>query len=166
MSKMLFRALNVSAMIAALVAAIYTVLAFYVPANPSESRNDPRLSRSDSGAREDVQLLPDRRSNGSPPSDQGNLTVAQNCNINAGGNIGNNNVINCPSNSRGSGNLGPISSPGGPGGRWRNGEFIPTCPPSMGYSLEYRKCIPAQSLGGVIPCSADDMPNCGPYVSR
>jgi hypothetical protein len=59
----------------------------------------------------------------------------------------------------------PTSNTGGPGGLWRFGVFIPTCSPGMGYSLEYRQCISATSIGGVIPCSADDRgpdgrPNC------
>jgi hypothetical protein len=69
-------------------------------------------------------------------------------------------TIVCPNNPGGGAVQGapalPRSSPGGPGGRWRNGEFIPTCPPGMGFSLEFRQCIPAQQIGGIIPCSADD----------
>jgi hypothetical protein len=42
------------------------------------------------------------------------------------------------------------------GGRWRNGEFIPACPPGMAFSRETRQCIAAQNVGGVIPCSPDD----------
>ena len=42
------------------------------------------------------------------------------------------------------------------GGRWRNDEFIPACPPGMAFSRETHRCLPAQNVGGVIPCSPDD----------
>jgi hypothetical protein len=42
------------------------------------------------------------------------------------------------------------------GGRWRGGEFIPACPPGMAFSRDRHQCLPAQNIGGVIPCSADD----------
>lgn len=42
------------------------------------------------------------------------------------------------------------------GGRWRNGDFIPACPPGMAFSRETNQCLPAQNVGGVIPCSPDD----------
>jgi hypothetical protein len=74
-------------------------------------------------------------------------------NVNAQGNV----TIVCPNNSPGIAGPPPQrSSPGGPGGRWRNGEFIPTCPVGMGYSLQYKVCIPAQQIGGDIPCGPGD----------
>jgi hypothetical protein len=42
------------------------------------------------------------------------------------------------------------------GGEWRGSEFIPACPPGMAFSRETRQCLPAQNVGGVIPCSPDD----------
>jgi hypothetical protein len=101
-----------------------------------------------------------------------NQTSRGNCspNIIGGGNV----TVVCPGNpgeggnSGGAGNPRPSTSPGGPGGRWRFGVFIPTCPYGMGYSLEHQQCIPSQHLGGIIPCSQDDatftngryVPNC------
>jgi hypothetical protein len=89
-------------------------------------------------------------------------------NVNAQGNV----TIVCPNNSPGVAGPPPQRShPGGPGGRMRNGEFIPTCPVGMGFSLRHRVCIPAQQVEGTIPCSEDDakfigsgwVPNCGPF---
>jgi hypothetical protein len=42
------------------------------------------------------------------------------------------------------------------GGQWRGGEFIPACPPGMAFSRDTHQCLPAQNVGGVIPCSPDD----------
>lgn len=69
---------------------------------------------------------------------------------------GQNITINCPPNG-GSNSTRP-TPPRNPvsGGRWRNGEFIPTCEFGKAYSLEHRQCIPSQYIGGIIPCSADD----------
>jgi hypothetical protein len=103
------------------------------------------------------------------------VAIAQNVNQNSGGgcspNItaGGNVTVVCPNNTGPpSSSPSPSTSPGGPGGRWRFGEFIPTCPFGKGYSLEHRQCIPSQYIGGIIPCSADDrsfingqyVPNC------
>jgi hypothetical protein len=58
---------------------------------------------------------------------------------------------------------------GGPPIRMRFGIQIPTCAYGKAYSVEHQQCIPAQNLGGVIPCSQDDttyvpsrgyVPNC------
>jgi len=57
---------------------------------------------------------------------------------------------------------------GGPPIRMRFGIPIPTCGPGKGYSTEQQRCMPAQYIGGVIPCSQDDqtfdrgryVPNC------
>jgi hypothetical protein len=38
----------------------------------------------------------------------------------------------------------------------RFGRAIPFCEPGMGYSMEHGRCIQAQHIGGIIPCSADD----------
>src|SRR5208283_1264759 len=40
--------------------------------------------------------------------------------------------------------------------RSRFGVPIPTCPLGMGYSTERQRCIPAERIGGTIPCSEDD----------
>ena len=42
------------------------------------------------------------------------------------------------------------------GGQWRGNEFIPQCPGGMAFNRETRQCLPAQNVGGVIPCSPDD----------
>ena len=42
------------------------------------------------------------------------------------------------------------------GGRWRQGEFIPACPPGLVFSRDARQCMNPQNVGGVLPCSADD----------
>ena len=42
------------------------------------------------------------------------------------------------------------------GGRWRGTQYIPACPTGMAYSRDTNRCLPAQNVGGVIPCSADD----------
>ena len=42
------------------------------------------------------------------------------------------------------------------GGRWRGSEFIPACPPGMAFSREAHRCLAAQNVGGVLPCSPDD----------
>jgi hypothetical protein len=89
---------------------------------------------------------------------QVNQNTQGNCSPNF---YGNNNMVVCPPASN-------PTRPGGVHGRWRLGEFIPTCEPGYGYSREHQKCIPAQYIGGVIPCSADDtsfvngryVPNC------
>jgi hypothetical protein len=100
--------------------------------------------------------------------------IAQGVNQNTQGNCspnfyGNNNVVICPPTANPTRPpQGRVTGPGGVHGRWRLGEFIPTCDPGYGYSREHQKCVPAQYLGGVIPCSADDtsfvngryVPNC------
>ncbi len=84
----------------------------------------------------------------------------------------------CPGD-QGAGNGAPIGNSGtepkvpkvnrgAPPIRSRFGVPIPTCPFGMGYSIEHQQCIPAQSIGGTIPCSEDDssfvggrwVPNC------
>jgi hypothetical protein len=66
---------------------------------------------------------------------------------------------------------GPTAPPidrGGPPIRMRFGIPIPTCPAGKAYSIEHQQCMPAQYIGGVIPCSQDDqtfeagryVPNC------
>jgi hypothetical protein len=100
-----------------------------------------------------------------------NQSTGGNCSPNI---VGGGNTVICPGASGNQGgslrpsNPRPNTSPGGPGGRWRFGVFIPTCPFQMAYSIEHQQCIPAQYLGGIIPCSADDttyangryVPNC------
>lgn len=43
-----------------------------------------------------------------------------------------------------------------PPGRLRDGICIPICSSGMAFSLDSRTCMPAQYVGGVIPCSQDD----------
>jgi hypothetical protein len=87
---------------------------------------------------------------------QNQVSQNQNCNVSGSPNA----VVNCVQ----SGNTGgptPAFAPTGEHGCWRGGAFIPTCPFGTGYSIEHRQCVPAQYIGGVIPCSADDR-SCGP----
>jgi hypothetical protein len=52
---------------------------------------------------------------------------------------------------------GQPTNPAPLAGRYRNGQFIPTCPVGQGFSIEHQQCIPASQIGGIIPCSADDV---------
>lgn len=83
-----------------------------------------------------------------------NQSSGGNCspNIIGGGNV----IVNCPGSRADTNSPRPQALPGGPGGRMRRGEFIPTCPFGYGYSREHRQCIPSQYIGGIIPCSQDD----------
>jgi hypothetical protein len=58
--------------------------------------------------------------------------------------------------SQGTVSNAPTVNRGTPPIRSRFGVAIPTCPFGMAYSIEHQQCIPAQSMGGVIPCSQDD----------
>jgi hypothetical protein len=91
-----------------------------------------------------------------PDSQKTILAQNQNCSVS-----GNNNTVNCINKPGDSGGPPRAFVPTGEHGCWRSGTFIPRCPFGTGYSIEHGQCIPAQNIGGVIPCSADDR-SCGP----
>lgn len=159
---MFLKALGILAMVATVVSAVYGYKAYQLSASQKDLRDDVT---NESGATKPTTPLSrdagNRRLNQAEP-----VLTAQNCNatVHAGRDSGPV-TLNCPNNAGGGSIPRETSSPGGPGGHWRGGDFIPICPPGMGYSLEHRQCVLAQYIGGVIPCSADDAPNCGPYVS-
>jgi hypothetical protein len=70
--------------------------------------------------------------------------------------IGSGNTVDCGGKGREGRPSRGDSSPGGPPYRTSGGRVVPTCPIDMGFSFQYNRCIPAQNIGGTIPCSQDD----------
>lgn len=153
-SRKLFNSLNVMAMVATIVAAICAVLTVSHDTKTGGSENNHNHALSDTPL---TLAPPSDRKTGNSSNEPGPVALAQNCNANiSGSSVGRDVIVNCPSNSHNLGNPGPITSPAGPGGRMRNGELIPNCPPGMAYSRDQRQCMLLQYIGGVIPCGPDD----------